>query len=143
MKISTKTRHALRMMLDFALHRGEGFISLRDVSFRMGVSKTYLEQIMMQINKTDLLTAARGAAGGYKLARAADKCTVGDILRAMEGNLSVFASDGEPAGDDRLSIMADGVWTELEALITERLDSLSLQDILDRNQSYAGYDYTI
>ncbi|MDR2614984.1 MAG: Rrf2 family transcriptional regulator, partial [Oscillospiraceae bacterium] len=63
MKISTKTRHALRMMLDFALHRGEGFISLRDVSFRMGVSKTYLEQIMMQINKTDLLTAARGASG--------------------------------------------------------------------------------
>lgn len=131
------------MMLDFALHRGEGFISLRDVSFRMGVSKTYLEQIMMQINKTDLLTAARGASGGYKLARTPDKCTVGGILRAMEGNLSVFSSESGPSGGDRLSLMADGVWAELETLIAERLDSLTLQDILDRNQSYAGYDYSI
>jgi Rrf2 family protein len=131
------------MMLDFALHRGEGFISLRDVSTRMGVSKTYLEQIMMQINKTELLTAARGAAGGYKLARSADQCTVGDVLRAMDGNLSVFASEEEAPGGDRLSLMADGVWAELEALITQRLDSLTLQDILDRNQSWAGYDYSI
>jgi Rrf2 family protein len=98
---------------------------------------------MMQINKTELLTAARGAAGGYKLARSADQCTVGDVLRAMDGNLSVFASEEEAPGGDRLSLMADGVWAELEALITQRLDSLTLQDILDRNQSWAGYDYSI
>jgi Rrf2 family protein len=143
MKISTKTRHALRMMLDFAEHRNDGYISLKDVSTRMGVSKAYLEQIMIQVSKTDFLSAVRGAAGGYKLARTPDKYTVGDILRAMEGGVSAGQSDSETDGNDRLSLMTAAVWVGLETVMLEYLDKLNLQDILDKNSGYVGYDFSI
>ncbi|MDR0445647.1 MAG: Rrf2 family transcriptional regulator [Oscillospiraceae bacterium] len=143
MKIPTKTRHALRMMLDLALRRGDGFVSLREVAQRMDVSKTYLEQIVLQLNKTGLLVTARGAQGGYMLARTADKCTVGDILRAMDGGVFVFPADGSEPSGDALAVMADSVWAELEGVITRHLDSVTLQDIFDRNQAYSGFDYSI
>jgi Rrf2 family protein len=143
MKISTKTRHALRMMLDFAEHRNDGYISLKDVSVRMGVSKAYLEQIMIQVSKTDFLAAVRGAAGGYKLARTPDKYTVGDILRAMEGGVSAGQSEGDADGNDRLSLMTADVWSGLETVMLDYLDKMNLQDILDKNSSYVGYDFSI
>jgi Rrf2 family protein len=141
MKISTKTQHALRMMLDFAEHRNEGYISLKDVAARLNISKTYLEQVMIQINKTVFLSAARGSLGGYKLARPLDKYSVGDILRTVEGGLVL--SDHAAEENDRVSIMANEVWVGLEAVVQEYLDNITLQDILDKNEGYAGYDFCI
>jgi Rrf2 family protein len=141
MKISTKTQHALRMMLDFAEHRNEGYISLKDVAARLNISKTYLEQVMIQINKTVFLSAARGSLGGYKLARPLDKYSVGDILRTVEGDL--ILSDHAAEENDRVSIMANDVWIGLEAVVQEYLDNITLQDILDKNEGYAGYDFCI
>jgi Rrf2 family protein len=146
MRISTKTQHALRMMLDFAVHGNDGYTSLKDVAARMNVSKTYLEQVMIQINKTDFLSAVRGSAGGYKLARPLDRCSVGDILRAMEGGVTHIDALTDPAaegGDGRVNAMAMDVWNGLEKVMMEYLDGMTLQDIVDRHRDYLGYDYTI
>ncbi|MDR0839002.1 MAG: Rrf2 family transcriptional regulator [Oscillospiraceae bacterium] len=143
MKISTKTRHALRMMLDFAAHQNDGFISLKEISTRMNVSKTYLEQIMIHLNKTDMLTAARGASGGYKLSRPADKYSVGEIFRAIDGNISLAAPDPTSDRSDIMSLTADEVWSSVERLVLEYLDSVTLQDIIEKSSNYLGYDYNI
>ncbi|MDR2357898.1 MAG: Rrf2 family transcriptional regulator [Oscillospiraceae bacterium] len=142
MRISTKTQHALRMMLDFAVHGNDGYTSLKDVAARMNVSKTYLEQVMIQINKTNFLTAVRGSTGGYRLARALDKCSVGDILRAMEGGVTHMDVPSEGV-DGRVNKMAADVWNGLEKVMMDYLDGMTLQDIVDKHRDYLGYDYTI
>ena len=97
MKISTKGRYALRMLYDLALHQEEGYVSLKDIADRQGISKKYLEQIVPLLNKTGLLRTNRGNKGGYMLAGKADEITVGDILRATEGSLAPVAClDFEP-----------------------------------------------
>ena len=81
MKISTKGRYAIRMLLDLAEHSEDGFISLKDIAERQGVSKKYLEQIIPIFHKSDILITSRGFQGGYKLAKSPDNYTVGEILR--------------------------------------------------------------
>ena len=75
MKISTKGRYALRMLIDLAEHRDSGFVSLKEISERQEISKKYLEQIIPILNKTDMLRTNRGAQGGYMLAKDPDKYT--------------------------------------------------------------------
>ena len=87
MKISTKGRYALRMMLDLAVHRSDGFIALKDIADRQNISKKYLEQIVPLLNKADLLRTNRGYQGGYALSKNPDQYTVGEILRVTEGSL--------------------------------------------------------
>ena len=91
MKISTKGRYALRMLLDLAQNQGDGFVALKDVAERQNVSKKYLEQIVPMLNKAGILAASRGFQGGYRLAQAPDRCTVGDILRVTEGSIAPVA----------------------------------------------------
>ena len=68
MKISTKGRYALRLMLDLAQNRNEGFVALKDIADRQDISKKYLEQIVTPLNRAGLLKSGRGAQGGYRLA---------------------------------------------------------------------------
>lgn len=88
MKISTKGRYALRMVIDLAEHTEDGFISLKDIAARQGLSKKYLEQIVPLLNKTGMLSTTRGYQGGYRLAKAPSECTVGEILETTEGSLA-------------------------------------------------------
>ena len=88
MKISTKGRYALRMMLDLAEHREQGFVSLKEIAARQDISKKYLEQIVAVLNRPDFLKTNRGYQGGYRLAKTPDQYTVGDILRLTEGGLA-------------------------------------------------------
>ena len=85
MKISTKGRYALRMLLDLAEHQNEGYIALKDIAERQNISKKYLEQIVAIFNRSDILKTNRGYQGGYMLAKTPDKYTVGMILRLTEG----------------------------------------------------------
>jgi Rrf2 family protein len=146
MRISTKGQHALRVMLDFAGHMNEGYIRLKDVAERQGVSKAYLEQIMILLNKSDFFNTSRGHQGGYKLAKRPDQYTVGDILRLTEGSVAPAAcleKDGTEQCDRRYGCMAFEVWKGLERVITEYLDGMTLQDILDSNRENAGFDFYI
>lgn len=91
MKISTKGRYALRMMLDLAAHQGDGYVALKDIAQRQEISKKYLEQIVPMLGKSDILRTTRGYQGGYRLARAPKDYTVGEILRLTEGGLAPVA----------------------------------------------------
>ena len=84
MKISTKGRYALRMLVELARHQENGYMSLKEISERQNISKKYLEQIVPMLNKSGILRTNRGNKGGYMLAKPASECTVGDVLRATE-----------------------------------------------------------
>ncbi len=144
MKISTKGRYALRLLLDLGEHRGDGFVSLKEIAERQDISKKYLEQIIPILNKTGVLRTNRGAQGGYMLARTPDKYTVGEILRLTEGSLAPVAClEQEPNLCERQESCATlPVWQGLYRVINDYLDNITLQDILDQEHEKGG-DYVI
>lgn len=141
MKISTKGRYALRMMLDLAMHKNEGYIALKDIAERQNVSKKYLEQIVPLMNKSGFLRTNRGYQGGYMLAKSADEYTVGDILRVTEGSIApVSCLDYEPIECSRADeCMTLDVWKGLYKVITQYLDGITLQDIIDKHVGVDDY----
>ena len=145
MKISTKGRYVLRMLLDLAEHRGEGYIALKDIAKRQGISKKYLEQIIPLLNNTDILVASRGYQGGYMLAKSPDMYTVGDILRITEGSIAPVSclEGGSTVCDRDDQCMTLYVWEGLEKVIAEYLDSITLLDILDRHRKDYTFDFII
>ena len=88
MKISTRGRYALRMMIELAKRQGDGYISLTDLSERLGVSKKYLEQIIPSLSRASFLLTYRGHSGGYRLTRAPEDYSVGEVLRVTEGSIA-------------------------------------------------------
>ena len=144
MKISTKGRYALRMMIDLAEHANGGYVSLADIARRQAISRKYLEQIIPLFNRTDFLKKTRGAQGGYQLAKSPDQYTVGEILRLTEGSLApVPCLENDPIGCERAADCETlFVWQGLYQSITDYLDGITLQDILDR-RSQNGGDYVI
>lgn len=88
MKISTKGRYALRMLVDVAQHQSSGTVTLKEIAERQGISKKYLEQIALVLSQAGILRGARGHQGGYRLAIAPEKLSVAEIIRVMEGSLA-------------------------------------------------------
>ncbi len=145
MKISTKGRYALRMLLDLAEHQNDGFIALKDIAVRQNIFKKYLEQIVPILNKSDFLRTNRGFQGGYQLAKSPEKYTVGEILRLTEGSLSPVAClEHDPIECERKGECATlPVWQGLYRVISEYLDGITLQDILDQQRERHSNDYVI
>ncbi|MBP5293292.1 MAG: Rrf2 family transcriptional regulator [Clostridia bacterium] len=144
MRISTKGRYALRMLIDLAEHENEGFIPLKDISERQNISKKYLEQIIPVLNREGILRRTRGPQGGYKLAVTPDRLTVGTILRATEGSLSPVdcVDQDEAVCVRRIDCPTFPIWRGLAKVINEYLDHITLQDILDQQQEKSN-DYVI
>ena len=143
MIVSTKGRYALRMLYDLALHQEDGYVSLKDIAERQNISKKYLEQIVPLLNKTGLLRTNRGNKGGYMLAGRPGEISVGDVLRATEGSIApVSCLEFEPNECPRANECSTlFVWEGLYKVMTEYLDSVSLQDIIERG--LGGGDYCI
>ena len=141
MKISTKGRYALRMLLDLAEHQGDGYIALKDIAQRQEISKKYLEQIVPILNRAEILKTNRGFQGGYRLAKSPDKMTAGGILRATEGNLAPVAClDGDEIDCPRSEHCPTlPLWQGLNKVINEYLDSVTLQDLIDMQMSADDY----
>ena len=133
MKISTKGRYALRMLLDVAQQDSDGYVALKDIAHRQQISKKYLEQIAMQLTQAGVLFASRGQQGGYRLIGKAGDYTVSDILRITEGSLRpVACMDQAPNRCERCSFcLTLPVWEGLDRVIHAYLSSITLQDILD------------
>ena len=134
MKISTRGRYALRMMLDFAIHDIGGYISLRDVAGREDISVKYMEQIVGLLSRAGLLESVRGAQGGYRLAQSAEDCTVGDILYATEKSLApvscLTAQEEQCPRED--SCTTHPFWAGLQETIQDYVDSVTLADLAGR-----------
>ena len=133
MKISTKGRYALRMLIDLAEHQNCGFVALKDIAERQKISKKYLEQIIPIFNKSDILRTTRGSQGGYWLTRDPKDYTVGMILRLTEGDLSPVTCLGEgentcPRIDGCVTIR---LWSELNEAIKGVIDKYTLADLMD------------
>lgn len=145
MKISTKGRYALRMLIDLAQHQNDGYIALKDIAARQNISKKYLEQIVPILNRSDILNTNRGYQGGYRLAKAPDKYTVGNILRLTEGSLAPVAClDYNPAGCERSGECPTlPIWKGLNKVISDYLDGITLQDIIDMQKDKPANDYVI
>jgi len=135
MKVSTKGRYALRMLLDLAEHKDEGFIPLKDIAERQDISKQYLEQIISIINSSGFLRANRGKQGGYMLANDPSSYTVGHILRLTEGNLAPVACLEDKVNQcERVKKCKTlSMWKGLNKVITDYLDGITLQDLLAKN----------
>jgi Rrf2 family protein len=145
MKISTKGRYALRMLLDLAEHRTGGFVALKDIAQRQSISKKYLEQIVTILNRSDILRTNRGHQGGYMLVQSPDKYTVGQILRLTEGSLCPVAClDDQPNRCLRSGFCKTlPMWQGLDKVISNYLDNITLQDMLDNYQARGGLEYCI
>ncbi|MBR7093019.1 MAG: Rrf2 family transcriptional regulator [Clostridia bacterium] len=143
--ISTRGRYALRMMADLAQHQKDGFVSLKDIAQRQEISKKYLEQIIPILNRAALLQTSRGSAGGYRLVKPPREYTVREILCATEGTLApVSCLEGEVNTCPRCGECATlFVWEGLQKVETEYLNSITLQDILDKQAEKAGNNYSI
>lgn len=145
MKISTKGRYGLRLMLDLAVHCENGLVPLRDISARQEISEKYLEQIMMLLNRAGLVRSVRGSQGGYALARPAAAITVGDVLRTMEGSLAPVdcVADGASGCAKAERCVTMEVWVKLREAVNQVVDSLTLADLAARYHEKNPPDYCI
>lgn len=129
--ISTRGRYALRVMVDLAEHAGDGYIPMKEVAARQGISLKYLEQIMPALSKNGLVEGVHGKGGGYRLTRSPGECTVGEILRITEGDLApvaCLACDAEPCGRaDECKTLS--MWRGYQDLTNEYFDGVTLASL--------------
>ena len=137
MKISTKGRYAVRVMMDIAEYgSGEELVKANQISARQGISVKYLEQIIAILNKAGYVKSIRGAQGGYQLGDSADKYTVGMILRLTEGSLFPVA-----CMDDEVNVCTRcdsceplEVWKQISDAINNVVDNVTIADLLDKRK---------
>ncbi len=135
MMISSKGRYALRVMIDLAQHRDEGYVSVKTICDRQEVSMKYMESIIAMLNKAGFVESLRGKVGGYRLTRENAAYSVGEIVALAEGSLAPIpclengAAECERAGQ----CMTLPIWKNLDKIIYNYLNSVTLQDVLDQN----------
>lgn len=144
MKISTKGRYALRLMLDIAINDSGEPVKLKDVARRQSISIKYLESIASILSKANYIKSIRGAQGGYKLTKSPSEYTVGDILRLTEGNMApVDCLSSEQNNCERaLNCTTLRIWKELDCAIKSVIDKYTLSDMVEWEKEN-GYDYFI
>jgi len=142
MLISTKGRYALRVMVDLAEHSTDGFIPLKMIAARQNISEKYLENIIKLLVKAKLLTGVRGKGGGYRLTKAPEQYTVGDILRMTEDSLAPVSclEPGAAACSGAAECRTLSLWAGLNEVINKYLDQYTLADLLREDD---GFDYVI
>lgn len=143
MKISTRGRYSLRMMIDLAQHYNDGFIALKDISERQEISKKYLEQIIPFLNRSNLLLANKGHMGGYKLAKLPAEITVREILESAEGSLTpVSCMDNSPNLCEKCAeCITLPIYQGLYDVVNKYFESITLEDIITRQ--IADFTYSI
>ena len=140
MKISTKGRYALRLMLDLAINDGEELIRIKDISKRQGISEKYLEQIISNLKRAGYVKSLRGAQGGYRLSMEPKEYSVGMILRLTEGNMvPVGCLEEKEENCKRMdSCITIRLWAMLNDAVKSVIDKVTLQDLVDWEKEAQG-----
>lgn len=137
MKVSTKGRYGLRAILDIGTYSATDFVSIKNISEREEISENYLEQLMMPLKKAKLVKSNRGMKGGYQLGRDAADISVGDVLRALEGDLypvncaERLEKEGCLVADN---CVTKNVWARLYQAINEVVDNITLADLIQEKR---------
>ncbi|MDO5707729.1 MAG: Rrf2 family transcriptional regulator [Andreesenia angusta] len=147
MKLSTKGRYGLKAMFELALHYGEGPIPLKMIAENQDISEHYLEQLIAILKKNGLVNSIRGAQGGYLLSEQPSKIIVGDIIRSLEGDISLVSCvKDEKLCPSSKSCVTKLVWEKISTSINSVIDNITLQDMIDehiRINSNGEYMYYI
>ena len=138
MKLSTKGRYCSRAMLDLALHYGNGPVSIREMAQRQEISDRYLENLMFSLVSHGLAKSNRGKGGGFVLTRSPEEVRLLEVIQAAEGSLAPVHCVDNPRECDRSEgCVTFEIWRKLKAAITEILDSITLQDMVNMHRQKA------
>ena len=132
MNVTSKGRYALRIMIDLAQHQDEGYISLKTISDRTELSMKYLEMIVGNLKKAELVESTRGKEGGYKLSKTPEEYSIGEILNCIEDNLAPVAciKAGSINCEKSAACLTVTMWKELDDITNAYLATVSLRDLL-------------
>ena len=135
MKISSRGRYAIDLMVDLALYDKGEPISVKDIARRQQISGKYLEQIVSMLQKAGMVSSIRGAQGGYRLKKKPEEYSIGSILRVTEGDLAPVAcvEEGETGCANRSTCSTIKIWQKLNSAINEVVDNISLADLVEWN----------
>lgn len=147
MKISTKGRYGLKAMMDLAINSFGEPLNLKSIAERQNVSEKYLEHIFSALKKAGFIKSIKGTQGGYILAQSASDTTVGNVIRALEGDLSVAEMTSGEAGDADIleRCINKNVYEKIDNSINLLLDSITLEDLqqeykkMNKNEDYMFY----
>jgi Rrf2 family transcriptional regulator, cysteine metabolism repressor len=133
MKFSTRSKYGLNAMFELARKYGQKPASVKDISESQQIPEAYLEQLLMPLKKAGLITAARGAQGGYALSSEPASISVGSIIRALEGSICIADCAEDDGGCCERGSACPGkiIWEKIYKSINSVIDTLTLQDILD------------
>jgi Rrf2 family protein len=147
MKISTKGRYGLRILLDLATHQNKGPVNLGDISERQGISEKYLWQVINLAKSAGLITSARGPKGGYSVAKPSDQITILEIISALEGPIILVDCLDKSENCERNAMcVTREVWGKIEDSMKKTMASITLQDLIDNQeskQSGQSFNYSI
>ena len=133
MKLSTKGRYGARLMMDLALHYGDGPIALKEIAKRQGISEKYLWQLIVPLKIAGLVSSARGSQGGYVLSKNPSEITLKDIINILDGPLCIVDCVDKPEICERSkSCVTRNIWAEVSDKISEILGSITLQDMIEK-----------
>lgn len=136
MKISTKGRYGLRLILDLALHGNTGVVTLKDVGKRQKISEKYLWQIASPLKAAGIVKATPGSRGGFNLARPLGTITLKDILDVLEGGGPIVdCVDNPESCSQSAECVARDIWTELNEKLTAATSSITLKDLLEKQKN--------
>lgn len=136
MRLTTKGRYGMRLVLDIAQHGSDGPVSMSEVSLRQDISLKYLERLVGELQRAGIVKSMRGRVGGHVLALPPERITVGDVVRALEGE-----SADLPCGNNRLACprsvhcLTRAIWVAADQAMFEKLDSVTVKDILEDGQN--------
>ena len=150
MQVTTAGHHAVKIMLDLAIHGQDAPVSRQDISERLKISSDYIAQLTGRLHKAGLVESVMGPGGGYMLPQPAGQVRVGDIIRAIEGPIETrycVAPDPQGSCSQKENCLTHGLWVDLSLMIDAYLNGITLQNLCDRaplleHITFSGFELT-